>query len=420
VQSFHLETGNLVNSEISKTFNPVLDQEMVGATASKRIPAFLSNVQIIRGLAALAVVIYHTGTVFGVRTQFQAVPVFFVISGFIMSYIAGESSLEFAVNRVVRIVPLYWFATILFLVLSNQGFLNPVVSLAWWGHWIFSEPWRILVWLWQHRGLETVEAWKTLLCSLLFIPYPNVGGEFYPLLGVGWSINMEVFFYFLFALALAVNSKIAPFLVAVTLTVLIAVRTTYGFPFAALNFFTDIQGIFFVFGILIFYLWRWTSFDWLRRHKRALGIISVGGICAYVWLQLGLPDLFGERPAVPGYILPPALVLIALLLEKAGLILPWRPLIVLGNISYALYLAHPIFAEMVRASAEQWKPLSASSGYLAYPAVVVPSILVAMLLHYRLEVPTTRRLRRWCEDVRLSGAYRQAREPVNAGTDARL
>jgi exopolysaccharide production protein ExoZ len=408
-----------VNTEISKTYNPVLEREMVGTAGSKRPAVFLSNIQILRGLAALAVVIYHTGTVFGVRTQFQAVPVFFVISGFIMSYIAGESGLGFAVNRAVRIVPLYWFATILFLLLSNQGLLNPIYSLALWGHWILSAPSQILVWLWQHRGLETVEAGTTLLCSLLFIPHPNAGGELYPLLGVGWSINMEMFFYFLFAVALAANSKIAPFLVANTLTALIAIRTTCGFPFAALNFLADIQGVFFVFGIGIFYLWRGTSFDWLRRHKRVLIGLSIGGVCAYVWLQLSLPSLFGERPSIAGYVLPPALVLIALLLEKAELILPWRPLIVLGNISYALYLIHPNFAEMVRATGEQWKPLSASSGYLAYPGVVVPSILAAMLLHYRLEVPATRRLRRWYEDVRLSGAHRKMREPMIADLDAR-
>lgn len=400
VSSSDRYSGNLVTTDISKTYNPVLEQKMIGATASKHAPAFLNNIQILRGFAALAVVIYHTGTVFGVRTQFQAVPVFFVISGFIMSYIAGESSLEFAAHRILRIVPLYWFATILFLLLANQGLLNPVYLLSVWAHWMISEPWRIAAWLWQHRGMDTIGAWTTLLCSLLFIPHPNARGEFYPLLGVGWSINMEMFFYLLFTVALAVNSKIAPFLVAVTLTALITIRMTYGFPFAALNFLTDLPGVFFVLGIAIFYLWRWTSVNWLRHHKRVLVALSASGVCGYVWLQLGSPDSFGERPAIVGYVLPPVLIFVALLLEKSEFILHWRPLIVLGNISYALYLTDPIFAEIVRASGEKWALLNANSGYLAYPAVLVPSILAGALLHYRLEVPMTRRLRRWYEGMR--------------------
>ncbi len=398
-------SANHVTTDIPKTYNPVLEQSMAGATASKHAPAFLSNIQVLRGLAALAVVIYHTGTVFGVRTQFQAVPVFFVISGFIMSYIAGESSVEFAAHRIMRIVPLYWLATILFLVLNNQGLLNPVYSLSVWAHWIISEPWRIAGWVWQHRGMDTIAAWSMLLRSLLFIPYPSAGGEFYPLLAVGWSINMEMFFYLLFTVALAVNSKVAPFLVAVALTALIAIRTAYGFPFAALNFLTDLPGVFFVLGIAIFYLWRWTSADWLRRHKPVLIALSASGVCAYVWLQLALPGSFGERPAIIGYLLPPVLIFGALLLEKSELALPWRPLIVLGNISYALYLTHPIFAEIVRASGGQLALLNANSGYLAYPAVIVPSILAAALVHYRLEVPMTRRLRRGYEDMRQSTGF---------------
>lgn len=386
---------------ISKTYNPVLESEVAGTTASNRPLVFLSNIQVLRGCAALAVVVYHTGTIFGVRTQFQAVPVFFVISGFIMSYIAGKSGLEFAAHRVIRIVPLYWFATTLYVLLSNQGFLNPLYSLAMWGHWIFSEPWRIPVWVWQHRGLETIEDWTRLLCSLFFIPHPLPGGEFYPLLGVGWSINMEMFYYLLFAIALMTAPKIAPFLVAVALTTLIAIKTTIGFPLDALNFLTDIQGVFFVFGIAIFYLCQRDCFGWLRHHQRVTLAVSFVGICAYVWLELARHDLFSEHPAIAGYVLPPALVLLALLAEKAELVLPWRPLIVLGNISYALYLGHPIFAEMVRASGERWMLLSANSGYLAYPAVIVPSILVAMLVHYRLEVPMTRRLRRGYDEIRL-------------------
>ena len=71
-----------------------------------------NNIQILRGLAALAVAHYHTGAlIFGVHTDFSGVCVFFVISGFIMNHINRTDADQFRVKRLIRIVPLYWFAS---------------------------------------------------------------------------------------------------------------------------------------------------------------------------------------------------------------------------------------------------------------------------------------------------------------------
>lgn len=57
------------------------------------------NLQALRFLAALAVVYYHTGFgVLGVSTEFGAVSVFFVISGFIMTMITRDSADRFFKN----------------------------------------------------------------------------------------------------------------------------------------------------------------------------------------------------------------------------------------------------------------------------------------------------------------------------------
>jgi hypothetical protein len=71
------------------------------------------NIQLLRGLAALAVAFYHAGYVIPgtVYTDFLGVPVFFVISGFIMTHITRASSDGFLLHRLIRIVPLYWLAT---------------------------------------------------------------------------------------------------------------------------------------------------------------------------------------------------------------------------------------------------------------------------------------------------------------------
>jgi exopolysaccharide production protein ExoZ len=114
------------------------------------------------------------------------VAIFFVISGFIMVHISWDdfgrrgAAAEFLRRRVVRIVPLYWLATI-----AAFGF---------------------------HKVSETHGAdagWPELLRSILFIPYSNDDGGWAPILAQGWTLNYEMFFYALFAAALSFRRQIA-------------------------------------------------------------------------------------------------------------------------------------------------------------------------------------------------------------------
>jgi exopolysaccharide production protein ExoZ len=369
-------------------------------------PDFLNNIQVIRGLAALAVAIYHTGPVLGVRTEFQAVAVFFVVSGFIMSHIASNSSLDFAAHRIARIVPLYWFLTIVLLLLANLGLSNPMYTVVQWGRWFVSDPYQILVWISTHHGLGTADAWSAIGKSLFFIPYRNHVGDFHPLLAVGWSINMEMFYYLLFAIALAVRPAIAPLLVAAALVMLMTWNSVFGFPSEALSFLTGVFGVYFVSGIAIFYVWRWTGEARLRRMRYVLLAAAVLYAVAYFGLHVRYQTLLAHDWIA--FALPPLLVFAALFLEKAGFVITWRPLIVLGNASYALYLVHPFFAETVRATGGQWPPLNVNIGYLAYAAVLIPSVSLALLLHYYFERPADKLMRRWYVAFRQMAATRRA------------
>jgi exopolysaccharide production protein ExoZ len=86
----------------------------------------ISNLQFLRAVAAIAVVFYHTRyQLHGVSTSFQGVALFFVISGFIMTYITREDTKNFYAKRLIRIIPLYWLSTFLFIILTNLGITNP-------------------------------------------------------------------------------------------------------------------------------------------------------------------------------------------------------------------------------------------------------------------------------------------------------
>lgn len=92
--------------------------------------------------------------------------IFFVISGLVIYLSTRDKPIapgQFLLNRVLRIVPAYWFYTLLMALLL-------LVASRWMPHQVFDG---------QH-----------LLLSLLFIPAENPGGYgLYPTLNVGWTLN---------------------------------------------------------------------------------------------------------------------------------------------------------------------------------------------------------------------------------------
>ncbi|HEX8224708.1 MAG TPA: acyltransferase [Allosphingosinicella sp.] len=112
--------------------------------------------------------------------------VFFVISGVVMMLGHGGdfgrpgAGLRFAARRVSRIVPLYWLATILVVLLRPNS-----ASLA------------------------------KFIKSLLFIPHQMTGGPYgWPLYPLGWTLQYEMLFYLLFALALGFGRRLGLALLA--------------------------------------------------------------------------------------------------------------------------------------------------------------------------------------------------------------
>ena len=110
------------------------------------------------------------------------VDIFFVISGFIMVVISqndfGKKGIQWAFlkKRLARIIPLYWLLSglLIVVILIAPGLVaSPDVDLVYW------------------------------LKSLLFIPATHPSGDgLRPVLVVGWTLQFEMFFYGLFAIAL--------------------------------------------------------------------------------------------------------------------------------------------------------------------------------------------------------------------------
>src|SRR6476620_6933057 len=113
------------------------------------------------------------------RTSAPGVDLFFVISGFIMwatTETRRRGPMQFWLARIVRIVPLYWIFTTLYIA---AALITP-------------ESFYVV-------HLEAVHIIK----SYLFVPatHPNLG-LIAPVYTLGWTLNYEMFFYLLFGCCL--------------------------------------------------------------------------------------------------------------------------------------------------------------------------------------------------------------------------
>jgi len=294
----------------------------------------LYALQYLRALAALAVVYHHVveqlpqhestlpaGGAFGVD-------VFFVISGFIMIWIARDTDTpgRFLRNRISRVVPLYWFFTLLMaaiLLVAPQLFESSTLDLP------------------------------TLLGSLFFLPHESSAhpGRLWPLVAPGWSLNYEMYFYTLFAASMVFALRWRVAVVGALLTsafvagclwaggVERGVGDTTGGPAGALASFVSNTVVFeFVFGMALAVAYR----------RAAASGRTLSGATATCLIVLGSSLLLLDLPGlhIVRYGLPAALVVAGCLY----LTLPrWSLGELLGDASYALYLSHIFVLGALRA-----------------------------------------------------------------------
>lgn len=157
----------------------------------------INNFDLIRLLAAAQVAVVHTMSAFkmygihatafnlGVR-MFPGVPVFFVISGFLISksYERSPSLRDYYRNRCLRIFPALWVclaASLGVILIAGVGVLGPVSSRAWLGWWAAQMS------LYQQFGPD-------------FLKPVGLGS----LNGSLWTIPVELEFYLLLPLIYAV------------------------------------------------------------------------------------------------------------------------------------------------------------------------------------------------------------------------
>lgn len=337
----------------------------------------LQYLQVLRGIASLLVVLMHAGFTFKLVSgnTFLAdvfafggagVDIFFVLSGFIITYSCFHLTSDTANlpgylrRRFVRIYPPYWVLFFVFLLM----------------HWLF----------WNHYHQHDIFELDKMLGSLLLLP----GHEMVN--GVSWTLTYELFFYVLFAGFFLVKRKIV-FAVVLALygVLLVLIGETERDPWMTILLFP--MNIEFLLGIVVAFLWK-------KLNVPLAKILLIAGITWFIaggWLAVhNITAFHGSLNRVVLFGLPSSLIIISLIrLEREGsMVRPSRLLLALGDASYSIYLIHlPLLAAGIRVLASAGITDATLLHFLTILLII--AICVAGLLFYRwVEQPLIARLNR--------------------------
>lgn len=340
---------------------------------------YLMKVQILRFYAALLVAIAHVGVATEEMARSKGLPftmrypldwglgvdIFFVISGFIM-YFTMHDRFErpliwwtFLKRRLIRIVPLYWICTTMMLVsiLAASHLIN-------------------------HNAVDPIH----ILASYLFFPWPNANGEVFPVFTLGWTLNLEMVFYFCFAVALTLPRRIGLLLLTVGFFALWLISALASPEHWLLKFWGWSLILEFLMGIFLAHLF-------LKNVAVSVSTTIVTTVAALVLAVVFYQtDSYSYLPrAVTGGISAILIMGTWTLCRYAPKSRFSRALAVGGDASYALYLTHAFAAKavMIVASTVGIPPT------VAFCIALVAAVIVSLGVHFLVEKPINSLLLRW-------------------------
>ncbi|MGH6876771.1 MAG: acyltransferase family protein [Rhizomicrobium sp.] len=281
------------------------------------------SIQYLRGVAAILVVAAHACDQFvsgpvepAVRLIGQGgVDIFFVVSGYVMTWTAAANNYDRATffrRRITRIVPLYWVLTFF-----TAALLAGAGGLA----------------------RDSRFAWGDLIASLLFIPHVNAGaaGIVAPTLKLGWTLNYEMFFYAWFGAFIGLTPFLRTACLSFVFSLFFAAALLWHPGGAVLGFWSNPIIVEFLFGCLVGCLdvrgvtQRLPGGVWLA--------ILVFGAVSFLVLG-GLDRDLAYRAALRG--IPAFLIVLAAIGWERGAVAIRRSGVLhfLGDASYSIYLTH--------------------------------------------------------------------------------
>lgn len=330
--------------------------------------------QYVRFLAALFVVIDH-GVLELISRGFigdewkdnaislgrSGVFIFFAISGYVMvlgtqtKFGSGANAKEFMIRRLIRIVPLYATATLIYFAVqygnnSNVDFLS-------------------------------------LLKSLLFIPYQNNTGGILPIVGKGWTLNYEMFFYAVFALGMLAPLKVGLKLIIFVLFLLGCAGVMFDMTSVFAKFYLNIRILYFLVGIGVFLAFQ----SYIKRQFLSDSLSFFSTTIGLMILAWGVFYIEHEWAVIASFVVTGIILLLAVQANGDNTDNKnERFVIVLGDASYALYLFHGISYRVTFHILEY--TTGVSSLIVTFVLYVILAVAISLGIHFCYDQPIQRTL----------------------------
>ncbi|MPW17640.1 acyltransferase family protein [Paraburkholderia sp. CNPSo 3157] len=352
----------------------------------------LAFIQALRGVAALMVVLYHgsrfispygmgMGDVLFGPAGMMGVALFFIVSGFIMVHTTTHSDgstayvLGFLIKRFCRVWPVYAVASLTF------------VGVVWHGRHFFQIPGHL----------------RQLLYTLLFMPTGNgTPPDFgFPIPSVGWSLNYEMYFYAVFGLSMLFGrGRWIALSVWLSVTLLLIpclhgqitfdAFTDYRFSHAYCQLLTSPIIWQFAAGVILGLVYR-SRIE--IRNRSTLKLLLFTAVSFVLWQYMARFQM-GHGITQWGLSLIPLMLALVLASKRLQLAAP-NALTYLGDISFSLYLWHPLVQEVLSDLFVKMGYGNLSYGYSFLVLTTVVAIVVANVAHSLLERGLSEHLKNW-------------------------
>ncbi|MFI6330227.1 acyltransferase family protein [Micromonospora chersina] len=346
------------------------------ATRATRLPSLTG----LRWIAALLVFAFHVATMRivaepGVKAVLDrafalglsGVEFFFVLSGFVLvwSYRDGEPRRRFLRRRLAKIYP------------NHVVTFAVALAVAFW----FADP---------------VAPWAAIGNLLLVQAWIPLDGYFYSVNNVSWSLSCELAFYLCLPLVLpwlrrARVGVLWAVVVAVPLLILALWPAQLLVPEESRWWFTQ---IFPVTRSVEFWMGA-AAAELLRRGRwRGPNLAAASLLFVAVWVVAAqwIRAEFWAALLAAAYLL---VITAAADADVRGRRTPWRarPMVWLGEVSFAFYLVHVlVMTTVLRLTGDWGTGLRGWWGPLAVLGLLLLNLLLAAALHHGVEMPLMRRL----------------------------
>jgi peptidoglycan/LPS O-acetylase OafA/YrhL len=358
----------------------------------------LLSIHYLRGIACLAVVFFHyRGLLNHTYAQqnlgdllfeggYFGVDIFFMLSGFVivLSTTKDFSPLNFTIRRMFRLYPVY---IVCLLIFSFVYFYNNPVDIR-------------------------------LIKAALLLPFDfNAEAPYYgfSLIYTAWTLTYEICFYFLFLISMSLSGRYRSLLCSALILLVVYSSNAYvngSLSFssqATLNFEAknSLQGIIkifaspmlfeFVYGMVLCEIYiklkdmnfnatslanfmlvigiSFSVFSFGSRYNGGHGIVNVGVHCMILMFVMVFYEMVRGMSEI-------------------------KPLMFLGNISYSLYLVHPMLMDTLYTPGFSFPPFEFATGFSKFLLALTMAIALSYLLYICVEKPSMTLARKFIKHMK--------------------